>query len=42
MIYRDRCGEISESPDNELFGSFLCDSCYHDAENMFMKFINQE
>ena len=42
VIYCDRCGEISESPDNELFGSFLCDSCYKDAEKMFMRFINKE
>ena len=42
MIYCDRCGEVTELPDTELFGSFLCLSCYQDAEKMFMRFINKE
>lgn len=40
-IYCDRCGEVSTSPDNEAFGSFLCEGCYKEAEIRFDEFMKE-
>lgn len=40
-VYCDRCGEVSTSPDNEAFGSFLCEGCYGEAMKRFEEFMNE-